>query len=107
MTTQQPRLGNFGPNWFASVMGDGHRCDRGRDITDSSTGLRGFAEVVWVVAAALLVVLLVAVTVQWVRHPPTVARSHARNPQMAHFYGAAPPMALLTVGTGASWSAVT
>src|SRR6185436_14390165 len=33
------------------------------------------------------------------RHP-TVARSHARNPQMAHFYGAA-PMALLTVGSGA------
>ena len=35
----------------------------------------------------------------WLRHP-TVARSHARNPQMAHFYGAA-PMALLTVGAGA------
>ncbi len=44
-------------------------------------------------------VLVVAVTAQWVRHP-TVARSHARNPQMAHFYGAA-PMALLTVGAGA------
>ena len=36
---------------------------------------------------------------QWLRHP-TVARGHARNPQMAHFYGAA-PMALLTVGAGA------
>ena len=35
----------------------------------------------------------------WLRHP-TVARSHARNPQMAHFYGAA-PMALMTVGAGA------
>ena len=31
---------------------------------------------------------------------PTVARSHAYNPQMGHFYGAA-PMALLTVGAGA------
>ncbi|OBJ63263.1 TDT family transporter, partial [Mycobacterium colombiense] len=31
---------------------------------------------------------------------PTVARTHARNPQMAHFYGAA-PMALMTVGAGA------
>ena len=51
------------------------------------------------VAAVLLVVLLVAVTVQWFRHP-TVARTHSRNPQMAHFYGAA-PMALMTVGSGA------
>ena len=39
------------------------------------------------------------VSVQWVRHP-TVARSQVRNPQMTHFYGAA-PMALMTVGLGA------
>jgi tellurite resistance protein TehA-like permease len=32
--------------------------------------------------------------------PPDVARSHVRNPQMTHFYGAA-PMALMTVGAGA------
>ena len=62
-------------------------------------GLQAFAEVVWVIAAVLLAVLLVAVGGHWLRHP-TVARSHARNPQMAHFYGAA-PMALLTVGAGA------
>jgi Voltage-dependent anion channel len=55
---------------------------------------------VWVVAAALLVVLVIAVTAQWARHP-TVARSHARNPQMSHFYGAA-PMALMTVAAGAA-----
>ncbi|MGH3582809.1 MAG: TDT family transporter, partial [Mycobacterium sp.] len=99
MTTQQPRLGNFGPNWFASVMGTGIVATAGATLPIRVPGLRGFAEVVWVVAAALLVVLLVAVTVQWVRHP-TVARGHVHNPQMAHFYGAA-PMALLTVGTGA------
>jgi tellurite resistance protein TehA-like permease len=46
----------------------------------------------------LLIVLIVVVGGHWLRHP-TVARRHARNPQMAHFYGAA-PMALLTVGTG-------
>ncbi len=57
-----------------------------------------FTEIVWVAAAALLVVLIVAVSAQWFRHP-TVARGHARNPQMAHFYGAA-PMALITVGSG-------
>jgi C4-dicarboxylate transporter/malic acid transport protein len=51
---------------------------------------------VWIGATTLFVVLLVAVGSHWLRHP-TVARSHARNPQMAHFYGAA-PMAFLTVG---------
>jgi C4-dicarboxylate transporter/malic acid transport protein len=54
---------------------------------------------VWVIAAALLVVLLVLVGGHWLRHP-RVARTHARNPQMAHFYGGA-PMALMTVGAGA------
>jgi len=44
--------------------------------------------------------LIVAVGAHWLRHP-TVARSHAYNPQMGHFYGAA-PMALLTVGAGAT-----
>jgi tellurite resistance protein TehA-like permease len=58
-----------------------------------------FAEVVWVLAAAWLVVLVLVVGGHWLRHP-NVARSHAHNPQMAHFYGAA-PMALLTVGAGA------
>ena len=43
--------------------------------------------------------LIVAVAAHWMRNP-TVARSHAYNPQMGHFYGAA-PMALLTVGAGA------
>lgn len=62
-------------------------------------GLRGFAEVVWLLAAAVLAVLAVLVGACWLRHP-TVARSHARNAQMAHFYGAA-PMAFLTVGAGA------
>jgi C4-dicarboxylate transporter/malic acid transport protein len=62
-------------------------------------GLRVFAQVVWVCAAVLLVVLVVAVSLHWLRYP-TVARSHAHNPQMAHFYGAA-PMALMTVGSGA------
>ena len=62
-------------------------------------GLYTFARVVWVIAALMLVVLLAVVGGHWLRHP-TAARSHARNPQMAHFYGAA-PMALLTVASGA------
>lgn len=92
-------LGNIGPNWFASVMGTGIVANAGATLPLHVPGLRGFALVVWVVAAALLAVLIVVVGGHWLRHP-TVARSHARNPQMAHFYGAA-PMALMTVGAGA------
>ncbi|TPG29585.1 C4-dicarboxylate ABC transporter [Mycobacterium hodleri] len=99
MTTEAARLQNFGPNWFASVMGTGIVATAGATLPIHAPGLHVFSRVVWVVAAALLVVLLVAVTVQWFRHP-TVARAHSRNPQMAHFYGAA-PMALMTVGSGA------
>jgi C4-dicarboxylate transporter/malic acid transport protein len=92
-------LGNIGPNWFASVMGTGIVAVAGATLPVRVVGLRAFAEVVWVIAAVLLVVLVVAVGGHWLRHP-TVARTHARNPQMAHFYGAA-PMALMTVGGGA------
>lgn len=99
MTTEPARLKNFGPNWFASVMGTGIVATAGATLPVHVPGLRTFSHVVWVAAAVLLVVLVVAVTAQWARHP-TVARSHARNPQMTHFYGAA-PMALMTVGAGA------
>jgi C4-dicarboxylate transporter/malic acid transport protein len=92
-------LGNIGPNWFASVMGTGIVATAGAALPVHVVGLRAFAQVVWVIAAALLVVLIVVVGGHWLRHP-TVARTHARNPQMAHFYGAA-PMALMTVGGGA------
>ena len=92
-------LGNIGPNWFASVMGTGIVATAGATLPVRFAGLHVFAEVVWVIAAVLLVVLVVVVGGHWLRHP-TVARSHARNPQMAHFYGAA-PMALMTVGAGA------
>ena len=92
-------LGNIGPNWFASVMGTGIVATAGATLPVRVAGLHVFAEVVWVIAAVLLVVLVVVVGGHWLRHP-TVARSHARNPQMAHFYGAA-PMALMTVGAGA------
>ena len=60
--------------------------------------LRPFATVVWLLAAVLLAALGVAAVRQWRRHP-LVARGHAADPVMAHFYGA-PPMALLTVGAG-------
>ena len=93
-------LGGIGPNWFASVMGTGIVANAGATLPVHLPGLYTFTRVVWVIAAVLLVVLLAVVGGHWLRHP-TVARSHARNPQMAHFYGAA-PMALLTVATGSA-----
>ena len=91
-------LGRLGPNWFASVMGTGIDATAAATLPVHIHGLRAFAQAVWVFAAVLLIVLIIVVGGHWLRHP-TVARRHARNPQMAHFYGAA-PMALLTVGTG-------
>ena len=92
-------LGNIGPNWFASVMGTGIVANAGATLPVDVPGMHIFTRAVWVAAAVLLTGLLVIVGGHWLRNP-TVARGHARNPQMAHFYGAA-PMALLTVGTGA------
>src|ERR1700742_1549794 len=91
-------LGRLGPNWFASVMGPGIVATAAATLPVHIHGLRAFAQAVWVFAAVLLIVLIIVVGGPWLRHP-TVARRHARTPQMAHFYGAA-PMALLTVGTG-------
>ena len=92
-------LGRIGPNWFASVMGTGIVATAGATLPVAVPGLHSLARVVWVIAALLLAGLTVLVGGHWLRNP-TVARSHADNPQMAHFYGAA-PMALLTVGSGA------
>jgi C4-dicarboxylate transporter/malic acid transport protein len=92
-------LGNIGPNWFASVMGTGIVAVAGATLPLHMPGLRAVTEAVWVIATAMLLVLIVVVGGHWLRNP-TVARTHARNPQMAHFYGAA-PMALMTVGAGA------
>jgi C4-dicarboxylate transporter/malic acid transport protein len=80
-------------------MGTGIVANAAASLPVHVPGQRAFAQIVWVIAALLLVALVVTVGAHWVRHP-TVARTHARNPQMAHFYGAA-PMALLTVGAGA------
>lgn len=62
-------------------------------------GLRTFATGVWLLAAAMLVLLAAATALHWLLHPER-ARSHHHDPTMAPFYGA-PSMALLTVGAGA------
>lgn len=90
---------DIGPNWFASVMGTGIIANAAVTLPVVGPSLRGFSLVIWVAAALLLLVLIVASGVQWIRRPHLV-RAHARDPMMAQFYGA-PPMAMMTVGTGA------
>lgn len=90
---------NLGPNWFASVMGTGIIANASATLPIIGDSLQGFALVVWVIAAALLVVLSISLITHWV-HRPEIARAHWRDPVMAQFYGA-PPMAALTIGTGA------
>lgn len=92
-------VANITPNWFASVMGTGIVANAAVSLPWQPPGVRAFALVVWLLAATLLVVLLVATALHWRRYPAR-ARGHHLNPVMAHFYGA-PPMALLTVGAGA------
>jgi C4-dicarboxylate transporter/malic acid transport protein len=93
------RIRNLGPNWFASVMGTGIVANAAALLPVRVAGLREFAAGVWLVAAAMLVFLLLATAVKWLRYP-SQARRHHHDPAMAPFYGA-PAMALLTVGAGA------
>jgi C4-dicarboxylate transporter/malic acid transport protein len=93
------RLSYVGPNWFASVMGTGIVATAGATLPVHVRGLHELIVVVWVLAVALLVVLGSATACHWLGYRE-VARSHGRDPNMAHFYGAV-PMALLTVGAGA------
>lgn len=98
-TVQGVRTGQFGPNWFASVMGTGIVANAAALLPLHSPVLLTAATVVWGAAALLLVVLIVATVVHWHRDGER-ARSYLHDPAMAQFYGA-PPMALLTVGGGA------
>jgi hypothetical protein len=89
---------DLGPNWFASVMGTGIVAIAASSLPFRVTGLHVFALVVWALAAAWLLALSAAWAVHWTRYTAR-AREHADNPVMAQFWGA-PPMALMTVGTG-------
>ena len=97
--SSEPAPRYLGPNWFASVMGTGIVANAAAGLPALAGALHPLAVALWVVAALLLLVLTVSVTVHWVRHPEA-ARGYVQDPTMAQFFGA-PPMALLTVGAGA------
>ncbi|WP_394618317.1 TDT family transporter [Lentzea sp. JNUCC 0626] len=87
------RAAPFGPNLFASVMGTGIVATAGA----SMPGLHVAATYVWALAAALLLCLVIAAVRRWTW---ATVRAQLADPVMAQFWGA-PPMALMTVGTGA------
>ena len=88
----------LGPNWFASVMGTGIVATAAVSLPIQWPGLRGFATVIWLLAATWLTILTAASAVRWIRHRAAAA-GDAKDPVMVQFYGA-PPMAALTVGAG-------
>lgn len=89
---------NLGPNWFSSVMGTGIVANAGALLPLPIPGLRTFATTLWILDTVLLAGLLALVAIQLLRYPGDTKRMF-RDPAMAQFYGA-PPMAMLTVGTG-------
>jgi C4-dicarboxylate transporter/malic acid transport protein len=91
-------VANLGPNWFSSVMGTGVVGGAAAGLPVAVPGLRLFATVVWGLASVLLVALVAAWAVHWVRHP-AAARRHASNPVTAQSFGAV-AMAVMTVGAG-------
>ncbi|MEJ5915943.1 TDT family transporter [Pseudokineococcus sp. 1T1Z-3] len=92
-------LASVGPNWFASVMGTSIVAIAAATLPVQVPGQMVFAQVVWVLAAVLLVLVTSATAAHWVHHPAT-ARGWLSHPVMSHFYGA-PAMALMAVGAGA------
>lgn len=93
-----PRLAHLTPNWFAVVMGTGIIAVATSSLPVDLPGRRGIALMFWILAVALLAVLVTAFAVHWIRHTEH-ARDYARSTTMFPFYGAL-PMAVLTVGAG-------
>ncbi|WP_053734826.1 TDT family transporter [Nocardia sp. NRRL S-836] len=96
MPLEVRRAAPFGPNLFASVMGTGIVATAAASLPLHVPGLRTAATFVWVLDAALLVLLTAAALRGWTW---ATVRGQLRDPVMAQFWGA-PAMALMTVGTG-------
>jgi C4-dicarboxylate transporter/malic acid transport protein len=92
----RPSLADVGPNWFASVMGTSIVATAAAGLPVQVPGQRVLAQLVWALAGLLLLAVCAATAGHWLRHPER-ARAHARDPVMAHSYGAV-PMALLAWG---------
>ncbi|WP_310724224.1 TDT family transporter [Streptomyces sp. N2A] len=89
---------HLGPNWYATVMGTAIVANAGAALPLAAPGLRTAYQLLWALSGLLLVTLLAARTVHWLRHTDQ-ARRHLLDPAVAPFYGCL-SMALLAVGGG-------
>ncbi|GAU66198.1 putative TDT family transporter [Streptomyces sp. NBRC 110611] len=89
---------HLGPNWYAAVMGTAIVANAGHTLPLTAPGLRTAYQAVWALSALMLLTLLAARTVHWLRHTDQ-ARRHLQDPAVAPFYGCL-AMALLAVGGG-------
>src|SRR6201992_196978 len=99
VTATRATAREFGPNWFASVMGTGIVAGAGAQLPLHLPGLHVFGTAGWGLGSLLRIGLIAGWARHWVRHPAQ-ARGYAADPVMAQFWGA-PPMALMVVGAGA------
>src|ERR1700759_1976118 len=72
---------DLGPNWFAAVMGTGIVANAAALLPFGSPWIKQLAIVPWALAATLLVALIAATAVHWLRFPER-ARAHISNPAM-------------------------
>ncbi|MCR8578592.1 TDT family transporter [Streptomyces sp. Isolate_219] len=93
-----PSVRHLGPNWYAAVMGTAIVANAGAALPLTGPGPRTACQAVWALSVLMLLTLLAARTVHWVRHGDQ-ARRHLLDPAVAPFYGCL-AMALLAVGGG-------
>ncbi|QIK09661.1 TDT family transporter [Streptomyces sp. ID38640] len=93
-----PSVRHLGPNWYAAVMGTAIVANAGAALPLTGPGPRTAYQAVWALSVLMLLTLLAARTVHWVRHGDQ-ARRHLLDPAVAPFYGCL-AMALLAVGGG-------
>jgi tellurite resistance protein TehA-like permease len=91
-------LREFGPNWYAAVMGTSITAVAGAGLPGRPGWLHALCTGVWALSALLLLTVLAVRTGHWLRHTDR-AREHLADHTVAPFYGCL-PMALLSVGTG-------
>lgn len=88
----------IGPNWFACVMGTGIVANAGVGLPLIGDKLHHIATGIWLLASALLFILIIIKVWQTCTRPYILHRQ-LNDPVMAQFFGA-PPMAILTVSGG-------
>ncbi|MCP2339388.1 TDT family transporter [Actinomadura rupiterrae] len=90
---------HLGPNWYAAVMGTAIMANGANALPVDVPGLHQAAVAFWALGLVMLLALMAARAVHFVRYRTEARAMLFENPATAVFYGC-PPMALLAVGAG-------